>query len=183
MRRPDVLVIQNTGRAQEIAFQIPPSGWMQTIEMELAGGNPVWKEMANNSGWNIVNFEQIAAWNPDAIFVIVFRDDPAPVMEMLKDDSKWQALQAVKSEQTLRFPGRLLRMGRAGSRWILGAMWAATKIHPDLFPDVDMTQEIYDFYDQMYGMDRSMIDKEILSRLTGDIARPEPEVTQSLSKE
>ena len=167
--RPDVLVIQNNSRSQEIGFQIPPVSWMQTIEIELAGGNPVWKETTNNQGWNIVNFEQIAAWNPDKIFVIDFRSDPAPLMEVLKKDSKWQALQAVKNGELYAFPADFFGWDVPDPRWILGTIWAATKIHPDHFAGIDMKQEIYDFYKQMYGMEPLTIDEQIMSRLTGDV--------------
>ncbi len=47
--------------------------------------------------------------------------------------------------------------------------WAATKIHPDLFSDVDMMQEVYDFYGELYGMDKAVVDEHIVPELKGDI--------------
>jgi len=182
--RPEVLVIQSTDRAQEIAFEVPPVQWMQTIEITLAGGNPVWDETANQTGWNIVNFEQIAAWDPDEIFVIVFRDDPAPVLDRLNSDSKWQALRAVKNGDLRAFPADYFGWDVPDPRWILGVMWAAKTMHPDLFADIDLTEEIHSFYGQMYGMDRSTISEEIISRLTGDvIAKPDAKATAPLTRE
>jgi iron complex transport system substrate-binding protein len=54
-------------------------------------------------------------------------------------------------------------------RWILGVTWMATKIHPDRFADVDIMQEVYEFYGQMYGMDQAAVEQHIVPRLTGDI--------------
>jgi len=166
--KPSVLVIQHTGKGEEIAFKVPPASWMQTIEMEKAGGLPVWTEAAG-SGWEVVNFEQIAAWDPDKIFVIVFRSDSVPVMEKLNNDLKWQSLQAVQNGDLYAFPGDYYGWDVPDPRWILGMTWAATKIHPDIFTDVDIMQEVYDFYGQMYGMSRASVDEHIIPQLSGSI--------------
>jgi iron complex transport system substrate-binding protein len=54
-------------------------------------------------------------------------------------------------------------------RWILGLTWTATKIHPDSFADIDMMQEMYDFFEQMYGMDQAAVEEHILPVLKGDL--------------
>ncbi len=167
--RPRVLVIQHSSQGEEIAFEIPPATWMQTIQVEMAGGAPVWTEASQGGGWTVVNLEQIAAWNPDIIFVIDFRGDPEALVEELKVDLKWQALQAVQNEKLYAFPLDLYGWDLPDPRWILGLTWVATKTHPDRFADVDMMQEMYDFFSQMYGMDRTAVEKHILPVLKGDL--------------
>jgi iron complex transport system substrate-binding protein len=167
--RPCVLVLQYMSTGEESAFQVPPASWMQTIQVEAAGGTPVWKDAAGAKGWQVVNFEQIAAWDPDKIFVIVFRADPDPVMEQLKADPKWQALRAVQNGELYAFPADFYGWDVPDPRWILGMTWAATKIHPERFADVDITQEVYEFYGQMYGMDQAAVDEHIVPQLKGDV--------------
>jgi iron complex transport system substrate-binding protein len=167
--RPRVLVIQHSSQGEEIAFEVPPASWMQTIQVEMAGGTPVWTEASQGGGWTVVSLEQIAAWNPDIIFVIAFRGDPDALVEELKADPKWQALQAVQSEKLLAFPLDHYGWDLPDPRWILGLTWVATKIHPERFADVDMMQEMYDFFNQMYGMDQTAVEEHILPVLKGDL--------------
>ena len=34
-------------------------------------------------------------------------------------------------------------------------LWMAKQVYPDLFSDVDMTQEVKDYYKELYGVDLS----------------------------
>ncbi len=166
--KPRVLVIQYNARSAEVAFQVPPMSWMQSLQVETAGGAPVWAEAAEGGGWALVNLEQIAAWNPDIIFAIAFKADPDELVAQLKADPKWQALQAVQNGTLYGFPSDLYGWDVPDPRWILGMTWAATKVHPDRFADVDMMQEVYEFYEQMYGMDQAAVDKHIVPHLKGN---------------
>ncbi|MEA3355763.1 MAG: ABC transporter substrate-binding protein [Candidatus Bipolaricaulota bacterium] len=166
--RPSVLVIQYIERGGEGAFSVPPTEWMQTIQVKTAGGDPVWFE-ASGTGWQVVNFEQIAAWDPDKIFVVVFRSDPDPVMEHIRSNPNWQALSAVQNDELYAFPADFFGWDVPDPRWILGLTWCAKTIHPGLLSDVDIRQEIYDFYGQMYRMDEAEVEEIILPQLSGDI--------------
>jgi iron complex transport system substrate-binding protein len=167
--RPSVLVAQYSGIGEESGLTVPPASWMQTTAVETAGGRPIWTDEAAGSGWEVVNFEQIAAWEPDKILLIVFRSDPEPVMRDLKSDPMWQALEAVQNGELYAFPADFYGWDVPDPRWILGITWCATKIHPELFADVDMAQELYEFYGQMYGMDRDAVDRHIVPQLKGDV--------------
>ncbi|MFN8598026.1 MAG: hypothetical protein U0559_17805 [Anaerolineae bacterium] len=41
-----------------------------------------------------MNLEQIAAWNPDQIYIIAYNGNAQDVVAKLKADSKWAALKA-----------------------------------------------------------------------------------------
>jgi iron complex transport system substrate-binding protein len=167
--RPGVLVLQYSSSGEQVAFEVPPAEWMQTIQVEMAGGNPVWTEASQGGGWTVVSLEQIAAWDPDIIFIITFRGDPDALVEKLKADPTWQSLQAVQNEKLYGFPLDIYGWDLPDPRWILGLTWTATKIHPDSFADIDMMQEMYDFFEQMYGMDQAAVEEHILPVLKGDL--------------
>jgi iron complex transport system substrate-binding protein len=167
--KPIVPLVQTTAGGEEQVFSVPPGSWMQTVKVEIAGGAPVWKEAAEGGGWQVVNLEQIAAWDADKIFVVVFRSNPDLVIEQLKADPAWQGLRAVQSGELYAFPADFYGWDVPDPRWILGVTWAAQKIHPDRFADVDIMQEVYEFYGQMYGMDEAAVDEYVVPQLKGDI--------------
>ena len=166
--KPRVLVVQHSEQGGEVALNVPSVSWLQTIEAELAGGVPVWKEAAQGGGWTIVNFEQIAAWDPDTVMLVSYGADPAQVVEGLQADARWQALRAVKEGRLYAFPGDIFSWDQPDPRWILGVTWMASKMHPERLPDLDLTDEVYQFFGQMYGMEQEAITEKVLPTLQGD---------------
>lgn len=169
--RPSVLIIQYSAQGEQVAFSVPPATWIQTTMVEMAGGQPVWREAAQGGGWNIVSLEQIATWDPDVICVVSYFSDPEAVVETLRVDERWQALQAVRSNRLLAFPTDFLTYNwdQPDPRWILGLMWLAKTVHPDRFDTLDLREEIYRFFEHMYGLDRNTIETKIIPILRGDI--------------
>jgi iron complex transport system substrate-binding protein len=168
-QKPSVLIIQYSDKGGDVAFKVPPASWLQTTMVELVGGTPIWTEASETGGWAIVNFEQIAAWDPDQIYVIYYPGDASPITEHLKSDPKWQAIQAVQQDQLFAFPGDFLSWDQPDTRWILGLSWLFAKVQPELADGIDITQEINQFYEQLYRLDKETIQNEVNSVLNGDL--------------
>ena len=168
-QKPSVLIIQYSDNGGDVAFKVPPASWLQTTMVELVGGTPIWTEASETGGWAIVNFEQIAAWDPDQIYVIYYPGDASPITEDLKSDPKWQAIQAVQQDQLFAFPGDFLSWDQPDTRWILGLSWLFTKVQPELADGIDIMQEINQFYEQLYRLDQETIQNEVESILNGDL--------------
>ncbi len=160
--RPEVLLMQYSDEEGEIAFEVPSVDWIQTELVTLAGGIPVWTDAAEAGGWTVVGFEQIAVWNPEKIFVINYAENPAAAVESLKQNPNWMALDAVQQGEIYGFPGDFWSWDQPDPRWIMGLTWMATKMHPELTTDIDVHQEVMDFYTQMYGLAPGVIEAEIL---------------------
>ena len=167
--RPSVLLIQYDTRSGEVAFNVPSANWLQTVMVELAGGEPVWTEAVTSGGWTVVNFEQIAAWDPDLIMVVNYFDDPGIAAAELRKDPKWQALRATQEENIFAYPGDYLSWDQPDTRWILGLQWLATKIQPDKFEYLDLLDEVKIFYEEMYGLGAETFESEVLPLITGDL--------------
>jgi len=166
---PAILVLKYSDRGGDVALQVPSVSWLQTEMVRQAGGSPIWVEAAQGGGWTVVGFEQIAAWNPDAIFVIYYPDDPAPIVERLREDSKWQALKAVQEGRLYGFVGDFLSWDQPDPRWILGQLWLARKIDPHVAEAVDLREEVIAFYRDLYRLESEVIEREILPLLSDSL--------------
>jgi len=169
--RPRVLLVEYSDRGGAVAVRVPAMAWMQTFQVRTAGGIPVWGSEAQiTDGWTVVNFEQIAAWNPDKIFVVLSHNhDAQKVIDSLKTDGYWNKLTAVQNRELHAFPMDHFPWDTPEPRWILGFMWLAARTHPDLFADVDLQEEIYAFFGELYGMERATVDTAILPEVYLDV--------------
>ncbi len=169
--RPRVLLVDYSNRGAEVAVQVPALAWMQTFQVKTAGGNPVWVGEAQiTDGWTVVNVEQIAAWDPDKIFVVMTYDhDAQAVINSLKTDGYWSKLTATQNGELRAYPMDHFQWNTPEPRWILGFTWLATRIHPALFADVAMQEEIYAFFGELYGLDRATVDQVIMPKVFLDV--------------
>ncbi len=168
-QKPTVLVIKYSDNGGEIAFSVPPVTWLQTRLVEIAGGYPIWKDLGDGGGWVVVNIEQIAAWDPDILFLIEYSGIASEIKQNIINNPILSNLRAVKNDQLFAFGYDFYSWDQPDTRWILGLQWLATKIHPDLTREIDILAEVNSFYNELYGMDQDTIDAEVLPILTGDL--------------
>jgi iron complex transport system substrate-binding protein len=168
-QKPRVLLMQYSAQGSEIAFLVPSAEWIQTIETRLAGGIPAWSEAAQAGGWTVVSLEQVAAWDPDQVFVIAYQSASDEVVRKLKSDPQWQGLRAVREASIYGFPADIVSWDQPDPRWILGLTWLAGKMHPAHFPDLDMSWEMAQFFEQLYRMESTVVEQRILPVLKGDL--------------
>jgi len=169
--RPRVLVAEYTERGGTAAVRVPARPWMQTIEVETAGGRPVWLESAApTSGWTVTNLEQIARWDPDQIILVVWYTlDPAKVVATLKADSRWRALRAVREGRLRAFPSDLHGWDTPDPRWLLGMTWMAKTFYPERFAGLDVAAEVRGFFRTLYGLDEGAIARHLMSKVRLDV--------------
>lgn len=167
-KRPRALVLYYSEQGGSVAFNVPPLGWMQSIQVKLGGGEPVWKDAQPGNGWTKATIEQIAAWNPDQIFVIAYFSDLDKVIASLKSDPQWAGLGAVKRGALYGFAGDYYSFDQPDPRWVLGLEWMAAKINPTLFPGFDLKAEARAFYRDFYGLGDAAYARIIAPYLHGE---------------
>jgi iron complex transport system substrate-binding protein len=167
--KPGALLLYYSERGGEQSFNAPPASWLQTILVEKAGGDPVWKHEVTGRGWMKIGFEQIASWNPEFVFITSYFSSAEKVVERLHSDALWSSMRAVKEENLFAFPEDFYSWDQPDPRWILGLEWLATRLHPRAFDTIDMQKEIRLFYKKLYGLSDKQIEEDILPVLTGDI--------------
>ncbi len=167
--RPRTLLLQYSERSGVVAFSVPPPEWIQTELVERAGGIPVWTAAAQRGGWTVVNLEQIAAWDPEVVLVVNYAASADRAVAAIMADGKWQALRAARERRVFAFPGDFCSWDQPDTRWGLGMLWTATRMHPRLFRDVNMVSEVIRFY-ALYGMDESAVRSHVLPLIKEDMA-------------
>ncbi len=167
--KPRVLLLYYNDRDGAVSFNVPPLSWIQTEMVQRAGGEPVWADAELGRGWTQVTLEQIAAWDPDQIFVVSYFKNPSEVVAGLKADANWQALRAAKEGRLYAFPADLYSWDQPDTRWILGLTWLAGRMHPDRFPGLDIEAEAQAFYQALYGLDADFFASKIKPTFKGDL--------------
>ena len=168
-QKPLVLLLQHSAKGGETSYSVPSADWMQTLLVDMAGGRPVWNDIQLQKGWTVVTLEQIAAWNPDQIYIIDYFDDPIKAIEALSADPIGQNLEPVKNKQIFAFPKDTYSWDQPDTRWILGLQWLAAHIHPDRFPNFDVEQEFQTFYRELYQLDDATIENKLKPLLVGTL--------------
>lgn len=167
--KPRVLLLYYNDEGGSVSFNIPPTSWMQTRIVEMAGGEPVWLSANPGKGWTKVSLEQIAAWDADQIFIVSYAKDPGEIVAGLKTDPQWQSLRAVQQDHLYAFPSDFFSWDQPDVRWILGLSWLAKQLHPEQFAEIKIIQQTQEFYRVLYGLDTTFFDNNIRPLLKGDI--------------
>ncbi len=168
-QKPKTLVIYYSDKDGAVAFNVPPLSWMQTIQVEAAGGYPVWKDANLTKGWSKVTLEQIAAWNPEYIFVVSYAKPATQVAEILASDPQWQQLEAVKNGKLYPFATDIYSWDQPDTRWVLGLNWLTGILHPELFPELDIIGQAKNFYQDLYAIDEQKFQETIQPALIAGV--------------
>ncbi len=130
--RPRVLHIARLSPLQIDGTDTLIDAWIQA-----AGGRNAAAEVSGNH--RPVTFEQIAAWNPDIIILGTNGETPAA-------DSPLHTLAAFQHGKAWTNPQGVFPWDRYGCEVLLQLEWAAQRIQPDLFKDIDLRQDLKEFY-------------------------------------
>lgn len=100
-----------------------------------------------------INFEQLAAWNPDFIFIdhggMNDRNTVEQVLDATYQSGRYQAVNAVAKRQVYLSPSGVFYWDM-GLQKILLLMNMAKTIHPQEFASLDMVREVREFYREFY---------------------------------
>lgn len=128
----------------------------QSIMVAMAGGTNAAEELTD-AYWADVSYEQLLAWDPD--WIVLASDASYTVEEVLGDENLADCT-AVKE-------GHVIQMPNAAEAWdspvpsgILGSVWLAGQLHPDLVSEDYVNETIETFYQTFYGFDYAAIPSE-----------------------
>lgn len=149
--RPRVLFL-SFGAKNIMDFQTPGEGMLQNNLISLAGGTSVSKNQPG--GWNAINMDQIAQWDPEIIIVTSYSSDVSS--EELKNriisNSIWDITKAKKTGKVYAFAHDWGSWDAPTPKWILGLCWMGSHLQPELFSEMDLHEIAKKFYNDFYGI-------------------------------
>ncbi len=101
-----------------------------------------------------VNMEQIYAWNPEHILITNFTAvQPEDLYENAVGNYDWSAISAVQEKKVDKMPLGMYRSYTCGVDTPVTLLWMAKTVYPELFADVDITEETKTYYKEVFGIE------------------------------
>ncbi|MBE5972630.1 MAG: Fe3+-citrate ABC transporter substrate-binding protein [Lachnoclostridium sp.] len=155
--KPRVMIIMNYANG---VMKVVGSNFFSEYWIDSAGGINVAADL-NSS--NEVNMEQVYEWDPDMIFITNFSPYLAEdILNNTIDGYDWSNVKAVKEGKVYKFPLGMYRWFPPASDTPLVLQWLAKMIQPEAFADLDMDNEIKEFYKTHYHVDLTDTDLEMI---------------------
>ena len=118
----------------------------QNDVIKVAGGKNV-AESIEDKSWADVDYEQILSWNPDYIIIAA---EAKYGVEDVTGDAALAECNAVKNGNVYKFPSKAEAWDSPVPSGILGSVWMAGILHPDVVSSEESDSIIKEFYETFY---------------------------------
>ncbi|MCK5099823.1 MAG: ABC transporter substrate-binding protein [Desulfobacteraceae bacterium] len=130
-------------------YSVATGNMLQSEVIEFSGGVNVAKTV--EGFWAQVSPEQIAKWNPDVIFLGTYKGLETYGKNEILNNPHVQTINAVKNSQIYIFPSNVGWWDYPAPNCVLGVVWSAKTLYPELFSDIDITAIANQFYKDFVG--------------------------------
>lgn len=101
-----------------------------------------------------ITMEQVYEWNPDIIVITNFtKTQPADLYENNIGGDDWSTVKAVQDKQVYKMPLGTYRTYTPGVDTPMTLEWLAQIAYPELFADIDLTADVREYYNTLYGIE------------------------------
>jgi iron complex transport system substrate-binding protein len=125
-------------------LRVASGDMFQSYIIETAGGISASSDLSGY--WNNIDLEQVVIWNPDVIIVPPYG---GASVEAIIESEEWQILDAVKDGKVYRMPKLVAPWDTPAPDAVLGIIWMAQQLYPDLI-DLDCSTEAEYFYNTFF---------------------------------
>lgn len=145
--------------AEEVeAAEKPRVLYLRNKDLKLQGnGNFIQEAMDMAGAENVapdagsLTMEEILALDPEIIFLSCFDDFvPEDLYENRIDGQDWSTVSAVKNKKVYKTPLGIYRWDAPGVETPLMMEWLAVMIQPEIFDEIDMRQEVNDYFQNYF---------------------------------
>lgn len=117
--------------------------------ISLAGGMNAASELKGGT-WTDVSAEQLIAWNPETLLMV---QGSSFKKEDVLSDKRLAGIDAVKNKKVYLMPSTLEGWDYPTPSAVLGVLWTANLLHPDVVSTEQLKKAGTDFYKQFYNID------------------------------
>lgn len=118
----------------------------QSDMITLAGGENVAKDI-EDSYWVTVDYEQILAWDPE---VIILAANAEYTVEEVLADENLASCTAIQNGDVYKIPSDVEAWDSPVPGGILGSVWLANVLHPEVITSQERDRIIKEFYETFY---------------------------------
>ena len=119
----------------------------QSDLIRLAGGVNAASEITDTY-WAEISYEQLLTWNPE---YIILASDADYTVDDVMADANLANCTAVVDGNVYQMPNRAEAWDSPVPGGILGAVWLANVLHPDVMTEADCSTLIEEYYENFYG--------------------------------
>ena len=113
-----------------------------------------------------VDMEQMLLWNPEYIYIGNFTElQPSDLLENKLEGQDWSLIRAVQDGHVYKIPIGGYRWDPPGIETPRMIKWRAKIQYPDVFADMDMKEEVSEFYQEVYNF---TLTDEMLAEILDD---------------
>ena len=107
---------------------------------------------ADNSN-AVITMEQVYEWNPDMIVITNFTPTkPDDLYNNTVGSDDWSTVKAVQNHEVYKMPLGTYRTYTPGVDTPMTLQWLAQKAYPEIFGDIDLAEEVREYYNKLYGI-------------------------------
>lgn len=122
--------------------------WANAINAINVGGE---MDTVNSTA---VGMEQIYVWDPTNILITNYNTaQPDDIMNNTVGNYDWSGIDAVKNGKVAKMPLGMYRSYTCGVDTPVTLLWMAKTVYPELFDDIDITEETEKYYKEVFAIE------------------------------
>lgn len=127
---------------------------------DAIGGRNAAEEVEAENSNAVISMEQVYQWDPDVILITNFTTaQPDDLYNNTIGGNDWSSVKAVTDGQVYKMPLGTYRSYTPSADTPVTFLWMAKTVYPELFEDIDITAEVRDYYQELYGV--TLTDEQI----------------------
>lgn len=127
---------------------------------DAIGGRNAAEEVEAENSNAVISMEQVYQWDPDVVLITNFTTaQPDDLYNNTIGGNDWSSVKAVTDGQVYKMPLGTYRSYTPSADTPVTFLWMAKTVYPELFEDIDITAEVRDYYQELYGV--TLTDEQI----------------------